>query len=396
MPMKNWWAVRLVDPGKFVRLRSKKITTGIQILVGPLKKPPKGATGTHVQTYRFNIGRFKTAKQVKAWLNKNKITKWLEFEKPTGLNEEWVRAQLPSILQDIQKNSMLGIKFQSNIKYNQLEQSLLGDYVEVADQRLGEYNPYHDRLGRFATSKGSAMTVPDKSKKTVTKEKKEKSDGVALSSKETKGIDKVAATLSAKSTEADMDKALGASMKAAGLGQKEADYVKNSLTRLTSDSQGSDGAKVTMALNMARGQPMRSNFSPIMTKAAKGPPVVKKPTNKQVKAMATAQALNQSYLKGQYGTHVTVYRGVRGQYSTDIKASKATNVNIKVRSLSSWTTDRIIADGFSYGKTLLKAKIPISKVGFSHLTSSSLKRYGESEFILHSSGAGLSNVSVVH
>lgn len=87
MPMKNWWAVRLVQPGRFKRLRTKTITTGVQILHGPLKRPPKGATGTHVQAYRFNISRFKNRKAVTDWLKKGKIKKWIRIEKPTGLNE---------------------------------------------------------------------------------------------------------------------------------------------------------------------------------------------------------------------------------------------------------------------------------------------------------------------
>ena len=101
MPMKNFWTVTLVSSKKFKRLRTKTITAGIQILVGPLKKPPKGATGTHVQSYHFNISRFKTKATVTAWLKKNKIKKWLEFTKPTGLDERWLRVQIQAMNEDL-------------------------------------------------------------------------------------------------------------------------------------------------------------------------------------------------------------------------------------------------------------------------------------------------------
>lgn len=78
MPFPNYHAFRVLDPGKFVRLRNKTITKGVQVLVGPLKKPPlkKGGTGkvtgAVVQTYRFNKANFSFV-QAKKWMKDHKI-----------------------------------------------------------------------------------------------------------------------------------------------------------------------------------------------------------------------------------------------------------------------------------------------------------------------------------
>lgn len=255
---------------------------------------------------------------------------------------------------------------------------------------LSEYNHYHGAGGRFAAggAGGGGTYVPGKG------EKEEAAEGV-LSKEEQKEIDKIANTITAKSTDDDVDKALEDCMTKVGLGVNEYVYAKDGMKGLTTTSQGPDGARLTMALNMAHGQKPRANMSPAMAKVAKDPRV-KTPTKNQVKAVATTEALNQAVLRKQHGTHVTVYRGVKGDYSKNIKATKATDVDINVRSLGSWTTNQSIAKGFDgKGETLLKAKIPVSRIAFSHNVSSSMKRYGEGEHVLYSSKGSLST-TVVH
>lgn len=88
MPFVNFHAFRMLDPSKFVRFRTKKITTGVTVLVGPLKKPPlkksgKGrVTGAVVQTYRFNKANFSFA-QAKQWMKSHNI-KYKRAEKAEG------------------------------------------------------------------------------------------------------------------------------------------------------------------------------------------------------------------------------------------------------------------------------------------------------------------------
>jgi hypothetical protein len=70
-------------PGKSGKFRTKTIAKGITILVGKLKKAPKGkANSMVVQAYRFSKSSY-TATQAKAWLTKNKVS-YIKFEKAGG------------------------------------------------------------------------------------------------------------------------------------------------------------------------------------------------------------------------------------------------------------------------------------------------------------------------
>lgn len=87
MPLPNFHSARVKSPvafkvlqGKSGKFRTKKIAKGITILVGKLKKSPKGKENSMVvQAYRFDKGAY-TVKKAKDWLKKNKVS-FISFEK---------------------------------------------------------------------------------------------------------------------------------------------------------------------------------------------------------------------------------------------------------------------------------------------------------------------------
>lgn len=77
-PYKNEHSARIEKPDKFVTssFRSKKIATGVRIIIGKYKTDPKGKT--HTQAYRFHVDHFSAAK-AKKWLKDHDI-KYILFE----------------------------------------------------------------------------------------------------------------------------------------------------------------------------------------------------------------------------------------------------------------------------------------------------------------------------
>lgn len=79
MPYPTEHAARIKDPGDFQEgsFRSKKIDTGIRLIVGRLK----GETTATAQAYRFHIDHF-TASEAKKWLKDHDI-EYISFEPAT-------------------------------------------------------------------------------------------------------------------------------------------------------------------------------------------------------------------------------------------------------------------------------------------------------------------------
>ncbi len=133
MPMPNWWAVRVRNPGEFIRLRNKTISNGIQIVHGPLKNPPKKkngkgrASGSHVQAYRFNVRRFKERSQVTKWLKDNNV-KYKSIEEP-----DWKKYRAQQKKNEIYRDP-----------YKTLRTAILD---KIASNRL-QFKPIHDRRRR--------------------------------------------------------------------------------------------------------------------------------------------------------------------------------------------------------------------------------------------------------
>lgn len=75
-PYPNEHAARVRDPGDFQKdsFARKKITTGVQLIIGKLQ----GQDSTTAQAYRFSIDHF-SASEAKAWLKKNDV-KYISFE----------------------------------------------------------------------------------------------------------------------------------------------------------------------------------------------------------------------------------------------------------------------------------------------------------------------------
>lgn len=100
MPYPNYHAIRLRQPGEFVRLRTKKFGTGILAYGGPLKKPPKKkvgvgkAAGWTLQAVRFHIDNF-TFAQAKKWMTDHKYPRssWKKAEKATGKGKKSMTEQ---------------------------------------------------------------------------------------------------------------------------------------------------------------------------------------------------------------------------------------------------------------------------------------------------------------
>lgn len=105
MPFPNYHAIRVKQPGRFIRIRPKKYGTGILAYGGPLKKPPKKKVGTGrvtgwvVQSIRFHRKNF-TFAQAKKWMidHGHPRSSWKKAEKATGkgksLTEQAVRTLL--------------------------------------------------------------------------------------------------------------------------------------------------------------------------------------------------------------------------------------------------------------------------------------------------------------
>lgn len=111
MPLPNFHSARVKSSGMFKvilgksgKFRTKKIAKGITVLVGKLKKPPKGKENSMVvQAYRFDKGTY-TTKQAKDWLKRNKVS-FTSFEKAEGSshkkkNEAISLSELADILRD--------------------------------------------------------------------------------------------------------------------------------------------------------------------------------------------------------------------------------------------------------------------------------------------------------
>ena len=81
MPYPNFHSARIMQPGRFLRIRVLKVLpNGIMLYGGPLNSDPRG--GVKTQAYRFPRKKF-TVVQCKKWLRDHKI-KYILFEKATG------------------------------------------------------------------------------------------------------------------------------------------------------------------------------------------------------------------------------------------------------------------------------------------------------------------------
>lgn len=77
MPYPNQHSARMKNPDRFVEgsFRTKKIATGVTIIIGKLK----GSDTMTTQAYRFDKSVF-TPEQAKEWLKSHSIMAYISFE----------------------------------------------------------------------------------------------------------------------------------------------------------------------------------------------------------------------------------------------------------------------------------------------------------------------------
>ena len=72
----NQFRYRVKDPDLFKEdsFKTKELKGGVSIIIGRLKKPPKGQEGSAVvQSYRFDKKKFKTKEQVASWVKRHNL-----------------------------------------------------------------------------------------------------------------------------------------------------------------------------------------------------------------------------------------------------------------------------------------------------------------------------------
>lgn len=112
-PFPNEHAARILPPGDFQQdsFRSKKIATGIRIIVGRLK----GKTTTTAQAYRLHVDHF-SASEAKAWLKDHDV-KYIRFEPATGKkkNELDVKKSISISKVDAERRLVYGVVYEPEI-----------------------------------------------------------------------------------------------------------------------------------------------------------------------------------------------------------------------------------------------------------------------------------------
>ncbi len=275
---------------------------------------------------------------------------------------------------------------------------------------LTEYNPYHDRIGRFTTSGGAATTVPYKKgqqgvtpgKEKVSKVEKGKAPAVEkeglVSEKEAALIRKNVDQLSEKPTAKQLDAALEKTYKDLGYGDGAKDALENYKSEMNywvmDGVAGGSSAMMGTIANKTFGQPDSHNFSPGQQRYAASLARTGGVSNDEVRRHAIAQSFTQTFVEKHYGKEVTLYRGVVGDYADTLRGKSSAKVGMY--GLSSWTTDKRVASRYAKDVTagkkgvVLKATVPTSQLFSHHATNSVFKEYKYKEVVLYSKTGSLS------